>query len=158
MYWAFWDSFYMRAECFFLSKLCLPAVGLTQPAVEWVALSIEVKWSMKLSSCLHLVLCITLSGAIPLHPLYCSPSPDILTCGLYGPGIKSKWGQDFLHPSRLALGSYPTSCSVGTRSLSWGLHGQGMALPTSAEAKEECRYTCIPPLRLYVLFCGDLYL
>jgi hypothetical protein len=24
--------------------------------------------------------------------------------GLDGPGIKSQWGQDFLHPSRLALG------------------------------------------------------
>ena len=24
--------------------------------------------------------------------------------GLEGPGIKSQWGQDFLHPSRFALG------------------------------------------------------
>jgi len=25
-------------------------------------------------------------------------------CGLGGPGIELQWGQDFLHPSRLALG------------------------------------------------------
>jgi len=77
------------------------------------------------------------SSAVHKHwvelPLYCSPSPDIVTCGLYGSGIKSKWEQDFLHPSRLALVAYPTSCMVGTTSLSWWLHGQGMALTTHCQ-------------------------
>lgn len=77
MYWAFWDSFHMGAECFLLSKMCLPAVGLTQPAVGWVAgaLSIEVKWSMKLNSCLHLVLSINIEWRYSFAPFILFPLP-----------------------------------------------------------------------------------
>jgi hypothetical protein len=39
------------------------------------------------------------------------------TCyGLGGPGIKSRWGRDLLHPSRPALGPHPTSYTMGTGS------------------------------------------
>jgi hypothetical protein len=37
--------------------------------------------------------------------------------GLDGPGIKSRWGRDFPHPSRPA---HPASCTMGTGSLSRG--------------------------------------
>ena len=34
--------------------------------------------------------------------------------GLDGPGIESRWGQDFSHPSRPALGAHPPSYTMGT--------------------------------------------
>jgi len=49
--------------------------------------------------------------------------------GLDGPGIKSLWGRDFLHSSRLARGAHPTSYTLGTRSFP-GVKGRGMALTT----------------------------
>jgi hypothetical protein len=36
-----------------------------------------------------------------------------------GPGINSRWRQDFLHLSRPAPGAYPASCITGTGSFSW---------------------------------------
>lgn len=97
-----------------------------------------------------------------MHPLYCSPSPDIVTCGLCGPGIKSQWGQDFSAPIQTCPGDLRNLLYSGNEVSFLGVtqpgHGIDHPLPTSAEAKEECRYTCIPPLRLYVLFCGDLCL
>jgi hypothetical protein len=47
---------------------------------------------------------------------------DITVCittgyGLDGPGIESRWGRDFSHTSRTALGPHPVSCTVGTGSL-----------------------------------------
>jgi hypothetical protein len=36
--------------------------------------------------------------------------------GLEGPGIESRWGRDFPHLSRPALGAYPASCTMGTES------------------------------------------
>jgi hypothetical protein len=47
--------------------------------------------------------------------------------GLEGPEIKSRWGRDFSHTSRPALG--PTHPSVQcVRGLSWGLSGRGVVL------------------------------
>ena len=37
-------------------------------------------------------------------------------CGLDDIGMKSWWGQDFLHQSR--PGAHPVSCAMGTRSFS----------------------------------------
>jgi hypothetical protein len=77
MYWAFWVSFRIGAECFLLSKMCLAAMGLTQSAVEWVAgaLSIEVKWSIKLDTCLHLVLSISIEWSYSFAPSILFPLP-----------------------------------------------------------------------------------
>ena len=36
--------------------------------------------------------------------------------GLDGPGIESRCGRDFPHPSRPALGAHPASCTMGTGS------------------------------------------
>ena len=36
--------------------------------------------------------------------------------GLDGPGIESRWGRVFPHPSRPALGAHPASCTMGTGS------------------------------------------
>ena len=35
-------------------------------------------------------------------------------------GIESRWGRDFPHLSRQALGPHPASCVIGTASLSRG--------------------------------------
>jgi len=83
-------------------------------------------------------------------------SPDIVTCRLYGPRIKSWWGHNFLHPSRLALAAHPVLLYSGYQVCFLGVklprHGMDHPPPTSAEVKEEYRYTCIPPLGPYVLF------
>jgi hypothetical protein len=36
--------------------------------------------------------------------------------GLDGPGIESRWGRDFPHPFRPALGAHPASYTIGTGS------------------------------------------
>jgi hypothetical protein len=36
--------------------------------------------------------------------------------GLDGPGIESRWGRDFSHTSRPALGAHPAYCTMGTGS------------------------------------------
>jgi len=67
-------------------------------------------------------------------------SVSIVTCyGLDGLGIESQWGRDFLHPSRLALGAHPASCTMGTGSFP-GVKRRGCGVdhppPSSAEVKE----------------------
>jgi hypothetical protein len=70
---------------------------------------------------------------------------------LDGPGIESRWGRDFQHSSRPALG--PTQPPV-----QWvpGQSGRGMALNTHLDLaprlKKEYGYTSTPPLCLHGLF------
>ena len=40
--------------------------------------------------------------------------------GLDVPGIESRLGQDFPHPSRATVGAHPASCTMGTGSLPRG--------------------------------------
>jgi hypothetical protein len=81
-------------------------------------------------------------------------SVDIATrYGLDGPGIESRWDQDFPHPSRPALG--PTQPPIHwVPGLFQELSGRGVALNTHtncAEVKERV-YTSTPPLGLRGLF------
>jgi hypothetical protein len=68
--------------------------------------------------------------------------------GLDGPGIESRWGRDFRHPCRPAVG--PTQPPVQwVPGLSKGQSGQGVALathpPSNVEVKERVKlYICYP--------------
>jgi hypothetical protein len=78
--------------------------------------------------------------------------------GLDGPGIKSWWGQDFPHRSRLALG--PTQPPIQwVPGLSGGVKrpGRGVGHPPPSNAEVEGRVEP-PPLGLRDLFQGELYL
>ena len=48
--------------------------------------------------------------------------------GLDGPGVESRWGRDFPHLSRPALGAHPASCAMGTGSFPGVKSGQGVKL------------------------------
>jgi hypothetical protein len=48
--------------------------------------------------------------------------------GLDSPGIESRWGRDFLHLSRPALGAHPASCAMGTGSFPGVESGRGVTL------------------------------
>ena len=48
--------------------------------------------------------------------------------GLDGPGIESRWGRDFPHPSRPALVPTPTSCTMRTGSFPGVKSGRGVRL------------------------------
>jgi hypothetical protein len=48
--------------------------------------------------------------------------------GLDGQGIESRWGRDFPHLSRPALGQFPASCTMGTRSFPGVKSGRGVTL------------------------------
>jgi len=66
--------------------------------------------------------------------------------GLDGPGIESRWGRDFPHPSRPVLGAHPASCTIGTGS-SPGEKRPGLGVDhpplSSAEVKERVeQYVC----------------
>jgi hypothetical protein len=59
--------------------------------------------------------------------------------GLGGMGIESRWGRDFPHPSRLALGPHPASYTMGTGSVPVVKQlGRSVdhPLPSNAEVKE----------------------
>ena len=82
----------------------------------------------------------------------------IATCyGLDGPGIESRWGRDFSHLSRPALG--PTqSCTTGSGSFP-GVNRPrcGVDHPPhlAPRLKEEYSYTSAPSLGLRGLFQGE---
>ena len=86
---------------------------------------------------------------------------DIVTrYGLDGPGIKSRWGGDFPHPSRTTM--RPTQPSVhGTPTLP-GVKRVGRRVDhpihLGPRLKEEESYTRTSPLRLHDFFHGELYL
>jgi hypothetical protein len=70
--------------------------------------------------------------------------------GLDGAGIESRWGRDFSHMSRMALGyTQPPLQWVRTESFP-GVkrpgRGAGHPHPSSAEVKKECSYTSTSPL------------
>ena len=83
--------------------------------------------------------------------------------GLDHPGVESRWGRDFPHPSRLVLG--PTQSPVQSVSrLSPGgkavgaWRGVGHPPQSSAEVQERVELYLSPPLRLHVLLYGKLRL
>jgi hypothetical protein len=51
------------------------------------------------------------------HPIFCRGPGSVASIatgyGLDGPGIESRWGRDFPHLSRPALGPHPASCTMG---------------------------------------------
>ena len=67
---------------------------------------------------------------------------------LDGPGIESRWGLDFPHPSRPALGFYSASCTVGTGSFPGVKRpGRGVDHPPASSTEIEGRvelYICSP--------------
>jgi hypothetical protein len=59
--------------------------------------------------------------------------------GLDDPGIESRWGREFLKPSRPALGPHPASYTMDTGSfpgVKWPGRGVDHPPPYSAEVKE----------------------
>jgi hypothetical protein len=49
----------------------------------------------------------------------CGPGSSVGIATHYGldsPGIESRWGRDFSHTSRPAVGAHPVSCTMGTGS------------------------------------------
>ena len=67
--------------------------------------------------------------------------------GLDRPGIESRWGRDFSHPSRPALGSHPASCTMGTGFFP-GAKGRVVDHPptSTAEVKERVELYLYSPL------------
>jgi len=78
-----------------------------------------------------------------------------------GPGIESRWGRDFLHPSRPDL--QPTQPRVQwAPGLNRGLSGRGVALtthpPSSAEVKKRVELHLTPPAGVHCLLWNGLHL
>jgi len=78
--------------------------------------------------------------------------------GLDVPGIESRWGRDFPHPSRATVGAHPASCTIGTGFFP-GVKAAGAwrwpPIPFSAEIKERVELYLYPPLGLHGLFWGN---
>ena len=65
----------------------------------------------------------------PMHK--CGPGSVVGIASSYrldGPGIESRWGRDFPHLSRPALGPTPASCTMGTGSFPGVKGGRGVTL------------------------------
>jgi len=63
--------------------------------------------------------------------IVCSRKFGIVTCyRLDSPGIESRLGARFHAPIQTSPGAHPAYCAMGTGSISWGKHGQSMALTT----------------------------
>jgi hypothetical protein len=68
--------------------------------------------------------------------------------GLDGPGIKSRWGQDF-PPVQTGSGAHPASCTMGTGSFPGVKCGRGVLLtthPLLAARSWKSRAIPLPPL------------
>ena len=64
--------------------------------------------------------------------MICGPGSSVgiaTDYGLDGPGIESRWGQDFL-PIQTGPGAHPASCTVGTGSFPGVKCGRGVLLTT----------------------------
>jgi len=66
---------------------------------------------------------------------------------LNGPGIESRWGRDFLHPSRLALGPTqpPIQWVLGLSQGKQPEHGVDHPPPSSAEVKDRVQIYLYSP-------------
>jgi hypothetical protein len=82
--------------------------------------------------------------------------------GLDGPEFEPRWGWDFSLPVQTGLEARPASCTMGTRYLSLGHNGRGVALTTHSHLaprlKKEYSYSSNPPRGLHGLLQGELYL
>jgi hypothetical protein len=74
---------------------------------------------------------------------------------LDGPRIESRWRARFSAPVQIGPEAQPTSCIVGTGSLSRGLSGRRMALTAhpqlAPKLRKEYSYTSVPPLDLFMI-------
>jgi hypothetical protein len=90
----------------------------------------------------------------------CGPGSVVSTAttyGLDGPGIESRWGRNFPHPSRPALGpTQPPIQWVPRVKRSGG--GVDHPPPSSAEVKERVELYLHFPLALRGLLWGELYI
>jgi len=81
-----------------------------------------------------------------------------------GPGIESRWGRYFPHPSRLTWSTPSHLYSGHWYTLGAGCltvvkrRGRGVEYRPhlAPRLKKEFSYTCTPSLRLRVLFCGEI--
>ena len=63
----------------------------------------------------------------------CGPGSSVgiaIGYGVDGPGIECRWGRDFPHLSRPALGAHPASCTMGTGPFPGVKSGRGVTLTT----------------------------
>jgi len=77
--------------------------------------------------------------------------------GLDGPGIESRWGQDF-PPIQTSPATHPSSCTMGTRSFPGVMCGQGVMLTTHPLLVPPSRKRRAIPLRTLWATPGSLYL
>jgi hypothetical protein len=82
-------------------------------------------------------------------------------CGLDGPEIKPRYGRDFPHPSRPALGAHPAFYKMGTGSFpeaKWWSVALATHPHLAPMLKKEWRYTSTPRLCFHCSLWGELYL
>jgi hypothetical protein len=73
---------------------------------------------------------------------------------LVGPGIESRWGRDFPHPSRLALKSDPASYTMGTGSFPGVKRPErGVDHPPHLAPRLKKEYILLLPLWAFVACC-----
>jgi hypothetical protein len=85
----------------------------------------------------------------------CGPGSSVCISngyGLDGPGINSRWRQDFPHKSRPALGTHPACCRMGAGSFRGVKCGRGVMLtPHSLLVPWSRRSRVIPLLSLWTV-------
>ena len=115
-------------------------------------------WHIKNADLIKLYIFTRLNQILYFYMVYVGRNSIFSIATHYGldvPGIESRWGRDFPHPSRPTPGGHPASYTMGTRSFPGSKRlGHDIDHPTPASTKVKKNSRTIPLLPFCAVACS----